>query len=170
MPKSFRRIIACLLTVIFVMIIMGPLAPLAMRSPAMATVASGECSGDCATCGCSLERSATRTCCCWQKKARLQEEEQEQVQNMSSCCKPQKTLHKKSQKKVVSIKSHCPCERNKLNAVFGSTEPPLLTSRIVVMMPVYTEHRLPLLFHKPMPERQDEPPDPPPEAFPTFPT
>ena len=164
MKRSFRRIIASVLTVIFIMILLSPLAPLAMWSPSvLAAKVTGECTGDCRTCGCSLERSSTRTCCCWQKKYMLQEEEKSQ--NSPICCKPQKSMQKKDQKKMVSIKSHCPCERNKLNAIFGSVESPLCTCNTVVVDPVYTEQRMTIQLQQCMKERQADPPDPPPKLI-----
>lgn len=158
MKKSFRLIIARFLTVIFVLIILGPLAPLAMWSPTAPSMVTGECTGNCDTCGCSLERSATRTCCCWQKKLRLEEEEEEKSQNVRPCCISKKSI----QKKIVSIKSHCPCERGKINAIFGSEAYPLIMSPIVETVPAYTEQRSiihPQLRIKMTPA---EPPDPPP--------
>lgn len=163
MKKTFRHIIAYLLTVIFAMIILSPLAPLAMWSPSVASKITGECSGDCDICGCSLERRSTRTCCCWQKKFRLQEEEKENSQNVPPCCISKKSAAKKIQKKMFSFKSNCPCERGKIHAIFGSAKCPLITCLIVEIEPVYTESRMtsrPLLRMK---ERPGEPPDPPPK-------
>ncbi|NJD91716.1 MAG: hypothetical protein FIA91_09410 [Geobacter sp.] len=68
MTIASRYITSLLLTAVYLLITLMPLAPLAMHSKRVAYAISGECSGDCAICGCSAERSATRTCCCWQKK------------------------------------------------------------------------------------------------------
>jgi hypothetical protein len=66
--KSQRYITSLFLTMIYLLIVFSPLAPLAMQSKLVAHAVTGECSGDCRIDGCSLERSADHTCCCWQKK------------------------------------------------------------------------------------------------------
>lgn len=70
MGTSHRYITSLLLTTIYLLIVVSPLAPLAMQSKSVAHAVTGECSGDCRIDGCSLERSASHTCCCWQKKQR----------------------------------------------------------------------------------------------------
>lgn len=70
MGTSHRNLTSLLLTLIYLLIVVSPLAPLAMQSKPVAHAVTGECSGDCRIDGCSLERSATHTCCCWQKKQR----------------------------------------------------------------------------------------------------
>ena len=70
MSKTHRYIISLLLTTVYLLIVAGPVAPLAMQSKSVAHALTGECSGDCRIDGCSLDRSASRTCCCWQKKRR----------------------------------------------------------------------------------------------------
>lgn len=70
MGSSHRYITSLLLTIIYLLIVFSPLAPLAMQSKLVAHAVTGECSGDCRIDGCSLERSAAHTCCCWQKKRR----------------------------------------------------------------------------------------------------
>lgn len=67
MGKSHRYITSLLLTIIYLLIVVGPVAPLAKQSKSIAQAVTGECSGDCRIDGCSLERSAAHTCCCWQK-------------------------------------------------------------------------------------------------------
>lgn len=68
MKKCSRYITSLLMTIIYMIIVFSPLAPLAMHSKHVAHAVTGECSGDCEVDGCSLERSAAHTCCCWQKK------------------------------------------------------------------------------------------------------
>jgi hypothetical protein len=68
MKKCQRYITSLLLTMIYLVIVFSPLAPLAMQSKLVAHAVTGECSGDCRIDGCSLERSAAHTCCCAQKK------------------------------------------------------------------------------------------------------
>ena len=68
MKKGSRSITSLLMTIIYLVIVFSPVAPLAMQSKHGAHAVTGECSGDCTVDGCSLERSAAHTCCCWQKK------------------------------------------------------------------------------------------------------
>lgn len=63
-----RRLIAMALTVMYLTIVLSPLASLAMYSTTVAHVVTGECSGDCNICGCSPESRANHTCCCAKKK------------------------------------------------------------------------------------------------------
>lgn len=70
MKAYWRHITSLLLTMIYLLFVLGPLAPLAMKSKVVAHALTGECSGDCSIDGCSHERSAAHTCCCWQKKRR----------------------------------------------------------------------------------------------------
>jgi hypothetical protein len=67
------------------LIVMSPLAPLAMHSKVVAHAVTGECSGDCDICGCSLESRANHTCCCAKKK-----QHQASIARFSgdTCCAP----------------------------------------------------------------------------------
>lgn len=56
------------MTAIYLLVVLSPLAPTMLHSPALAHALTGECSGDCGICGCAPERSAARACCCWQQK------------------------------------------------------------------------------------------------------
>lgn len=56
------------MTVVYLLIVFSPLAPLAMQSNLNIHAHVGECSGDCRIDGCSPERSAAHTCCCWQSR------------------------------------------------------------------------------------------------------
>jgi len=73
MKRSSRKIIALVMTAVYLLIMLAPLAPAALHSKVIAHALTGECSGDCRTCGCAPERSATRACCCWQKKLATKE-------------------------------------------------------------------------------------------------
>jgi hypothetical protein len=65
---SFRRFSAVILTTVYILIVMSPLASFAMLSKTVVHAVTGECSGDCDICGCSLESRANHTCCCAKKK------------------------------------------------------------------------------------------------------
>jgi hypothetical protein len=62
--------VALLLTVIYLLINLSSLAPLALSSATVAHAATGECAVDCDICGCSAEGRANHTCCCCLKKKR----------------------------------------------------------------------------------------------------
>ncbi len=67
-----------LLIAIYLLAIFSPVAPLVMQSTAR------DCSGNCSTDGCSLERSAAQTCCCWQKKQLVSRLPQQKYN--ANCC------------------------------------------------------------------------------------
>jgi len=154
--KNFKRttaryLTAQLLLVVYLVIAMSPLAPIALRSPYLAHALTGECAGDCNICRCSPEQRANHTCCCQQKlkrQARL-------VSETPDCCK-------NKEGSVTVFRCSCPCGSDKdlalLNApkseiipfVFDTGFRPQLTDM------VYREHS------RPMPTRLGEPPDPPP--------
>jgi hypothetical protein len=68
------------------MIVLSPLASLAMYSKIVAHVVTGECSGDCNICGCSLESRANHTCCCAKKK------QANMTENVSGTCNTLKVI------------------------------------------------------------------------------
>lgn len=70
---------------IYLLITMSPLAPLAFRPAAIAHAVTGECAGDCSLCNCSPERSASHTCCCWQKKQK--HERDQELEQLPDCCR-----------------------------------------------------------------------------------
>lgn len=78
MKRFQHHIISRLLIVIYLLAVFSPVAPLVMHSTAR------ECSGNCSTDGCSLERSAAHTCCCWRKKQRMSNSSQQQ--DNADCC------------------------------------------------------------------------------------
>ena len=66
--KSFRVTVALVLLLLYTGIALGPLSSIALKSPHVAHLSTGECSGDCDIDGCPLESRINRTCCCWEKK------------------------------------------------------------------------------------------------------
>ena len=110
-----RQMIASSLIAIFIVVLLGPLLPLTMQSAIIAHAITGECTGDCDSCGCSLERRASRTCCCWQKKKMRQSMHNEK----NTCCKGENT----TQRTIIS--SHCPCGSDKMIAALTVEEFPL---------------------------------------------
>lgn len=71
MRRLTRVTVSLLLAIIYLLIMVSPLATLFPHSAEILLPVDGECSGDCSLCGCSPERSINRTCCCWQKRLLL---------------------------------------------------------------------------------------------------
>ncbi len=160
MKSPSRYIVAMLLTGIYCLILLTPLAPLSLKSPRLAHAITGECSGDCNICGCSLERSATRTCCCWQKK--LQHEQGQGENGEADCCK--------IAKKAKSGKTICtapPCGSGKQFAFWSGEKLEQLPYRfsncsMLVNEEILAPNRIGSLTSRSIP-----PPDPPPKISPT---
>jgi hypothetical protein len=152
MIPDARSQMAMLLTVVYVLIIMSPLAPLALSSAVIAHAVSGQCAGDCAICGCSPELSAKHACCCWEKK----QHEQERERQRRACCE------KDSGGKTV-LSCGCPCGGNKPLAFLDRDN--------VEQFPYRFTEEIPALCadapSSPLPERlltrKGDPPDPPPK-------
>ena len=146
-----RHITALILIAIYLLIVLSPLAPLALHSPALAHALTGECAEDCRVCGCSPERSAARACCCWQKKLKKEEARKEH------CCK-KKGSHSKQQ----SITT-CPCGSGKTIAFSGPVNDELLPYHFTALI---TNHHSPACGQNPpgrLADRHGDPPDPPPK-------
>ena len=153
MKRFFHYLAALLFTAVYMVIIMAPLAPLAMRSAAVVHAMTGECVGDCAICGCSPERSASHTCCCWKKKL-LHEHDQEKV---PECCR------KKHRTSGPMLTCNCPCGSSKLLGLWGEGKFELLPYRFIAGVPVLLEDALSSCHRDRLHDRSGEPPDPPPK-------
>lgn len=70
---SSRYAAASVLTVLYLMIALSPLAPLVMKSETIARAVTGECAGDCDLCGCSRESRLSNSCCCSRKRMQQRE-------------------------------------------------------------------------------------------------
>jgi len=154
---SRRYITALVLTAIYLVIALSPLAPLALHSPAIAHAMTGECAEDCRICGCSPERSATRSCCCWQKKLKKEEAKKQQEAQKGDCCKK-----KKSRAAKVTI-SECPCGSGKLIAYSGTDKDELLPYHFNGSI---INHHENICAQNPptrLTDRHGDPPDPPPK-------
>lgn len=140
-----------MLTTVYMLIVMSPLASLAMHSKTVVLVVAKECSGDCDICGCSQESRANHTCCCAKKTAKQHDDHETGLQQ-----KPN------SNRTETVYKCGCPCDKGKLLAMtgFGSNELlPITASEMIEPLPVETlftdlTHRLA--------SRYGDPPDPPP--------
>jgi hypothetical protein len=109
MIKPSRNISALVLTLVYLLIMLSPLAPLALGSKQVAHAVTGECAGDCGTCGCSAERQASHTCCCALKK------QQEYAKNSGkACCK------ESGAGATASLSRACPCGTSKMSGLWGA--------------------------------------------------
>jgi hypothetical protein len=150
-----RKRIALLLTVIYTLIIVIPLAPLAMRSATIAHAVTGECVGDCAICGCAPEQSANRTCCCWKKRQQASHEHEDG--QVADCCK------KKEHGSKPVLSCGCPCGGNKLLALLDETGCELLPYHFSDVSPDFHGESLSPPHHNCLTDRHGDPPDPPPK-------
>jgi hypothetical protein len=189
--RSYRKLIAVILTTIYLIIALSPLAPLAMHSKAVAHAVTGECVGDCRICGCSPEARANHTCCCAKKKLLQAGVERppavarecgcaaskpvEPVVAMNDCCARNKqhqheeniqdVQHKNghTSNNTTVLKCGCPCGKGKLLALTGLGSNELLPVIICERIEIsHVETLFADLSHR-LSSRQGEPPDPPPK-------
>jgi len=150
-PCRFR--VALLLTTIYFMIVVVPLAPLASRSPGLPCVIAREGSGDCDVCGCSPGQRANQTCCCWKKKLCAQHEHK-----TPDFCK--------TKQKCTSTILYCGCPRGDKQQEFSVAKifnDGLVVENFYSVAVVFADRRYSgSLFHQ-FYDRRVEPPEPPPE-------
>lgn len=150
-----RCIPALVLVILYALIVISPLAPLALRSAVVAHALTGECAGDCSLCGCAPERSASHTCCCWQKGLQHEHDDKDEP----DCCKK---IHAEQNNKTVSFNSR-PCNSSKNMALMGVEQGDVLPFRFnqgvlnVVETPLVESHPVCLA------DWPGDPPDPPPK-------
>lgn len=153
MKRLLRNIIAAALAAVFLVITFSPLLSHAMRSKPVTRTSSSECSGDCDTCGCSLERRATQSCCCRQKK-----------QQHGNHCDEEADLNSNQTKSAPAmLTSTCPCGSENHFTFYSNDELHILPARFSGEIPVFLEDRLSPAVPKSLSGRSDEPPVPPPE-------
>jgi hypothetical protein len=192
MRKSSRYITSLLMTIIYLVIVFSPLAPLAMQSQHIAHAVTGECSGNCEVDGCSLERSAAHACCCWQKKkhvevdAHLHSEDDNSSmlqatttitpKKRASCCDA--SVQKSPEKTDSAPSASTSAPNNTRQVTIGSI--PCGSGKLFAILSVETTQHLPFFFTgdtHPSPEqsplyffpqdrltsRYTDPPEPPPQ-------
>lgn len=183
MIAAKRHIIGFLMTAIYLLITLSPLAPLAMHSKRIAHAVTGECSGDCRVCGCSAERSANHTCCCWQKRLRQHAHEDhdscesEHHTKVASCCSAGKNAgsehhddtatanNKPATKGTPIVITCCPCGSGKHLAFGGTEKTQHLPFRFSNAIPLPQESNL---IPEPLGNLtscHNDPPDPPPKLI-----
>jgi hypothetical protein len=156
--KNFsRHIIAGIIAAIYIVTAISPLAPLALKSATVAHAVTGECTGDCNTCGCSPERMASHTCCCWQKKLKNEHRHHKHEERKSTCCK------KKMPDTKTILSCNCPCGRDKQPALWGEERLELLPYRFSGEISYPREGRLSRSIDPLLTTRYCEPPKPPPK-------
>ena len=152
-----RGISAITLMVIYLMVSLSPLTPLVMHSKTVAHALTGECTGDCSTCGCSMESMATRTCCCSIKQQQELVHNDLQDGTQDSCNKTPDREH------VVIVSCGCGSGNGKHVALPISETSELLPSYFSAQFSIpSSDTRFPLLTRR-VTSFQDEPPDPPPK-------
>jgi hypothetical protein len=181
------------MTAVYLLVILAPLAPAVLHSAMLAHVLTGECTGDCRSCGCSPERTATRACCCWQKKLAGVNALKPPTEHNScptstataytkksgSCCsKPaqhsdhedqtsgpmQATSTTDISAQTVSI-SICPCGSGKDMSVASGKTIQHIPFSFSSGLPLQLVSRLDFLQPERFASRYGEPPDPPPKAY-----
>jgi hypothetical protein len=154
MNKPSRYIVALLLAIVYSLIIMSPLAPLALKSPRLAHAVTGECSGNCEICGCSPERRANHTCCCFLKKKHQHDHE-----NVPECCKYKK------RHKMKMLTCDCPCGSKKQLGLWGAEKFEQLPYHFAAgIFGIYENTRFAILKSR-LTDRCGDPPDPPPKLI-----
>jgi hypothetical protein len=150
-----RSHIAMLLTVIYILIIMSPLTPIAMRSAVVVHAITGECVGNCAICGCSPEQSSNHTCCCWKKMKQYHHKHADDPS--ADCCK-----NKQSSSNPI-LRCGCPCGDNKLLALWEIDDFDLLPYRFSETTLALHEDDPSFLDPHRFKDRPGDPPEPPPK-------
>lgn len=160
---SKRSVCALTLTAVYLIIVMSPLAPLAMHSKHVAHAVTGECVGDCSICGCSEESRATGTCCCAQKR-HLEAKKQASVAAKPCCAKKPRLQEKDSPSQATAVlKCGCPCGKDKIVALVGLGSLELLPTGLASGFTIPREAiRFSDLSATPV-SRQADPPTPPPK-------
>lgn len=184
MKKSNRYITSLLMAIIYLVIAVTPLAPLAMQSKMVAHAVTGECSGDCRIDGCSLERSAARSCCCAQKKLSLNKSTNtgftgrlpsETPNKGASCCALKPAEAREDDVDTASVSGTAP-EQKRTTTVSSR---PCGSGKLFALLSIDASLHLPFFFSGeiPAPEqstitfippdrltsRYVDPPDPPPQ-------
>ena len=150
---------ALVLAVLYALIVMSPLAPLALRSATIAHALTGECASDCSICGCSPERSANHTCCCWQKRLLLEHDDHDDDHDLPDCCKKNSAAQNN---KTARINSR-PCNSSKTMILGGVEQSDVLPFHFCQTNLVLLESALIVNTPVCLTDWPGVPPDPPPK-------
>jgi hypothetical protein len=140
----------------YLLMVLSPLASLAMHSKVVAHAVTGECVGDCDICGCSLENRTNHTCCCSKKRQQLAHALEDAEDGRPDCCK------KKPVNKKTVIACGCPCGNGKHAALSASSSSEVLPFQFTEQLRLsHTDTTFANPTHR-LTSRHGEPPDPPP--------
>jgi hypothetical protein len=146
--KRFPLQIIALLTILsYSVMAISPLVTFAAKSEVFARAVIGECTGECAKCGCSLESRVSKTCCCSKKEPQKKQHEECEMDTKADAGVP--------------VISTCPCGSKKILAFWGE-EYQLLPDHFTVSLILF-EIPLACHFEDHPASRFNAPPDPPPE-------
>lgn len=191
MKRLHLQRISFIMTAVYLLITLSPLASLSSRSHPFMQALAKECSGDCRQCGCSAERSAAHTCCCAQKRAAEAKKRQQCAVNSSlptaaaaveqkpggDCCNKYVQQYaaestpvdaalsdhrSDDNSQVVSI-STCPCGSGNDLTFSGSERSQHIPFRYLAGIPSQSVTQLTSLQPEQLASRAAEPPDPPPK-------
>jgi len=138
-----------LLTVIFLVITISPLAIVARGFVAGSRTGSGESSGECEICNCSPERRATHKCCCWQKKPK--QERQLEI----GCCQKSKGST------TAFLTKTCKCRNNRQSVMWDENGFEFLPYHFIITAFAFDEGKLIQSPPGNLSEHTGEPPVPP---------
>jgi len=192
MKRPAHYITSLLMTAIYLLVILAPLAPAALHSGTSTRVLAGACAGDCRSCGCSPERSAVHACCCWQKKLAEAKSLRQAAEHKScppstaavsseatgSCCS-KSTSHADHEDEAASATqanattdtaapvsiSTCPCGSGKDLLFAAGEEIQHIPCRYLSGVPNQAVTLFAFLQAELLATRSDQPPDPPPKIY-----
>jgi len=191
MKRWHKKSISLIMTAVYLLITLSPLASAGSGLNQLLRAMNGKCSDDCRTCGCSTERSASHTCCCWQKKlARAKTPKQpgehkpcptaskaSGTKAAASCCKKSAQHHDHEDVATISAQadtppdadsvtvtiSTCPCGSGKDLTFFNGERSQHLPCRFLSGIPQRKSTQLDFLQPERLASQYGEPPDPPPK-------
>ena len=161
---------------IYLLVVLAPLAPAALKSKLVLHSLTGQCVQDCRICGCDPARSEARSCCCWQKKLSLKIASGGGCSTVSkgSCCDAKakadehdsETMHAEDNtapgQGTFSI-SAIPCGNTKHLAFSSLAKIQHYPFVFITSFPVAAPQEYPVTVFDRMLSRFAEPPDPPPK-------
>jgi len=156
--NRLRPVIAAGMTVLYLAIVMTPLASFAMHPAGSSQAAIRECSGDCGLCGCSPESRAANTCCCAKKRQQEAHIHDSDEQDVPDCCKTEQ-----HEKKETVISCGCPCGNGKPFILTTSGSSDILPFHFTEQINIPHSDTLFANLVPRLTSRHGEPPDQPPK-------
>ncbi len=154
-----RSIFASVLTVIYLLISLSPLASPALYSQPGTHAPASECTGDCRIDGCTTESRVNKTCCCAKKALQHSSlQHKDDVTSTPDCCKKESSTHK-----TAILSCGCPGKDGQhvtLSAGDSSEQIPFHFTELCSIPHIATTFTN---FKDHLTSRHDDPPDPPPK-------